>query len=105
MSQFALHRNLNPASRARYPLLLDILSDLLESLATRVVVPLTPAAPARARTMKTLTPTLHFEGKDYVMLTPQVAGVPARELGPVVGDLASARATIIAAVEFLLSGF
>jgi toxin CcdB len=55
--------------------------------------------------MKTLTPALHFEGKEYLMLTPQLAGIPARELGPVAGDLASARDTIIAAVDFLLSGF
>jgi hypothetical protein len=38
------------------------------------------------------------------MLTPQVAGVPARELGPVAGDLASDRVRIVAAVDFLRSG-
>jgi hypothetical protein len=30
MSQFALYRNRNPASRSRFPVLLDIQSDLLE---------------------------------------------------------------------------
>jgi hypothetical protein len=39
-----------------------------------------------------------------MMLTPQVAGVLGRELGPVAGDLASDRDKIIAAVDFLLSG-
>jgi len=55
--------------------------------------------------MKTLTAILQIEGKDYLMQTPQVAGIPARELGPVVGDRVSARATVNAAVDFLFSGF
>ena len=104
MPQFSLHRNRNPASRARFPLLLNVQSDLLEPLATRVVVPLTPAAPARARTMRTLTPVLEFEGKNYLMLTPQIAGIPSRDLGPIAGNLASHRDAIIAAVDFLLAG-
>jgi toxin CcdB len=54
--------------------------------------------------MRTLTPILKFEGKEFMMLTPQVAGILGRELGPVAGDLASDRDKIIAAVDFLLSG-
>jgi len=104
MPQFALYRNRNPASRTRFPLLLDVQSDLLEPLATRVVVPLTPAAPARARAMRTLTPVLKFDDKEYLMLTPQIAGIPARDLGPIAGNLASDRNTIVAAVDFLLTG-
>ena len=40
MAQFDVYRNPNPATRARIPYLLDVQSDLLEPLATRVVVPL-----------------------------------------------------------------
>jgi toxin CcdB len=104
MPQFALYRNRNPVSRTRFPLLLDIQSDLLEPLATRVVVPLTPAGSVRARSMRTLTPILNFDGKKYLMLTPQVAGISARELGPVAGNLAADRDTIVAAIDFLLAG-
>jgi toxin CcdB len=57
-----------------------------------------------ASRMRTLTPILKFEGKEFLMLTPQVAGIAARELGPVAGDLAPDRDKIIAAVDFLLSG-
>jgi hypothetical protein len=38
------------------------------------------------------------------MLTPQIAGIPARDLGPIAGNLASDRNTIVAAVDFLLTG-
>ncbi|MGH8711698.1 MAG: CcdB family protein, partial [Burkholderiales bacterium] len=40
MAQFDVYRNANPATRARIPYLLDVQSDLLEPLTTRVVVPL-----------------------------------------------------------------
>ena len=53
--------------------------------------------------MRTLTPMLRFEGREHLMLTPQLAGMPARKLGPVVGDLAPHRDTIVAAIDFLLT--
>lgn len=104
MPRFAVYRNPNAATRAHYPLLLDIQSDLLDPLATRVVVPLSPADASISRAMGTLTPTLRFEGVDYVMLAPQVAGIATRALGPMVGDLSADRATIMAAVDFLTAG-
>ena len=104
MPQFALYRNRNPGSRARFPLLLDVQSDLLAPLATRVVVPLAPATSTRSRSMRTLTPVLRFEGKEYLMLTPQLAGIPSGELGPIAGDLTSERDAVIAAMDFLLTG-
>lgn len=104
MPQFAVYRNKNAATRGRVPLLLDIQSDLLDPLATRVVVPLCPAGAARSRSMLTLTPVLTFEGTEYLMLTPQLAGIATRELGPVAGDLSAQRALITAAVDFLIAG-
>jgi toxin CcdB len=104
MPRFALYRNRSAATRERFPLLLDIQSDLLDPLATRVVVPLSPAGTARSRAMHTLTPLLTFAGKRYLMMTPQLSGVATRELGPVVGDLAADRDTIMAAVDFLTAG-
>jgi toxin CcdB len=81
MSQFTVHRNRNAATRARYPLLLDVQTDLLGELGTRVVIPITAAtAAARRAAMTTLTPVLVVEGKQYLMLTPQLAGIAAREL-------------------------
>ena len=104
MPQFSVYRNKNAATRARFPLLLDIQSDLLDPLATRVVVPLATAGPARSRSMQTLTPAIRVEGKNYLMITPQLAGVAARELGPVVANASADRVAIVAALDFLISG-
>ena len=104
MPQFSVYRNRNATTKVRFPLLIDLQSDLLEPLATRVVAPLAPAASARSRKMETLTPILTVEGKDYLMLTPQLAGVAVRELGPSVADASDQRAVILAALDFLISG-
>jgi toxin CcdB len=104
MPQFCVYRNRNAATRGRFPLLLDVQSDLLEPLATRVVVPLAAAAVTRSRMMETLTPLLRVDGKDYLMLTPQLAGVATRELGAEVANLAGERGRIVAALDLLVTG-
>ncbi len=104
MAQFDVYRNRNAASKARFPLLLDVQSDLLESLATRVVIPLAPLTATRARKMDVLTPTLRVEGKNFLLMTPQLAGIAARELGPAVDSLAEHRDAIIAALDLLITG-
>jgi toxin CcdB len=104
MPRYSVYRNRNSASRVRFPLLLDIQSDLLDPLATRVVVPLSPMVASRSRVMQTLTPVLHFESKDYVMVTPQLSGVAAQDLGPSIGDFSADREKIIAALDLLITG-
>ena len=105
MAQFTVYRNKNPGSRATFPFLLDVQSDLLEDLQTRVVIPLSKAAALTKRPVSNLTPLLSFEGEAYVLVTPELAGIARKELGAVAGSLADRRAVIFAAIDFLLSGF
>jgi len=105
MPQFTVHRNRNAATRSRYPLLLNIQSDLLAELGTRVVVPMTLAtAVARRAAMRTLTPVLVVDDKDYLLMTPQLAGIAARDLGPPVADLSGQRPAVLAALDLLFTG-
>jgi toxin CcdB len=105
MAQFTVYRNKNPRTKATFPLLVDIQSDLLEDLQTRVVVPLTKAAALTKKPLAHLTPALSFDGEPYVLMTPQLAGIGRTELGTAVGSLASERQAILAAMDFLLRGF
>jgi toxin CcdB len=104
MPQFAVYKNRNEATRGRFPLLLDVQSELLEPLNTRVVVPLSPVATARARAMQALTPNLTVAGKEYIMVTPQLAGISVRDLGTIVDTVSSERARIIGAIDLLITG-
>ena len=105
MGQFAVHRNRNPATKGRFPLLVDVQADLLEPLGTRVVIPLLAATAAAKRdALQKLTPILEVDGRDYVLVTPQLAGIASKELGPPIADLSADRQAIIAALDCLFTG-
>lgn len=104
MPQFSVHKNTNAATKSAVPLLLDVQCDLIAELSTRVVVPLYTAAAMKGKTLKTLTPVFEIEGKQYVMMTPQLAGVAKKQLGAQVTDLTSRRDDIIAALDLLITG-
>jgi toxin CcdB len=86
MSQFDVFRNANPATRARIPYLLDVQSDLLDPLATRVVVPLCKPEVLKGKLAERLNPVFEVEGRKMAMLTPEVAGVSRKILGKRTGD-------------------
>ena len=104
MAQFTVHENKNPDTRSFVPLLLDVQTDLLRDLETRVVVPLRPVSALRGKTLRTLTPVFEVEGEAFVMLTPELAGIPRSELGPPVAQLRHLRTEILAALDFLVTG-
>ena len=62
MTQFSVYRNKNPRTKTTFPFLVDIQSDLLEPLNTRVVVPLTRSAALTKKPVSHLTPEVSFEG-------------------------------------------
>jgi toxin CcdB len=105
VSQFTVYRNKSPRTRATFPFLVDIQSDLLDQLQTRVVIPLTRTVALAKRPLSQLTPALTFDGEAYVLMTPQLAGVARAELGAPAGSLAGERNAIIAAMDFLLTGY
>jgi toxin CcdB len=86
-------------------LLVDIQSDLLDPLSTRVVIPLTKSAALTRKPVDHLTPQISFEGDQYLLMTPQLAGITRTELGSLAGSLAEQRQTILAALDFLVTGF
>lgn len=104
MSQFAVHENPNPATKAAYPYLLDIQSDLLAELGTRVVAPLAPVSAMRGPAIKTLMPVLEIDDRQFVMLTPQLAGISKKQLGAIIKDLSQQRGRIITAIDLLITG-
>lgn len=105
MAQFAVHRNANSGSRAEIPFLLNVQADVLDALATRMVVPLYRAGAPGPPAMTRLTPRLQFQGQELIAMVPEMAGVPWRTLGEILGDLSANRAEILGALDLLLTGF
>jgi toxin CcdB len=104
MPQFTVYKNKNPATRATYPFLLDVQTNLLNDLQTRVVIPLTKASGLTKKPIKNLMPTLLIEGDSYQLLTPQLAGILKSDLGATVANAGMYRDDIISALDFLITG-
>lgn len=103
MAQFDVYENPNPASRKSIPYLLDVQTDLLESLATRVVVPLVTTA-AIPKPGRHLNPALSIGETTVVMSTAEIAGVSVKSLGKKVCSIKQCRNEIVAALDFLITG-
>lgn len=104
MSQYYAYQNPNPDSRAQHPYLLDIQSDLLSELRTTLVIPVTPSKLAAPMSLTRLNPTIIIDGKNFTVMTQEIAGVDRNQLGAQGYDLSSYRSDIIAALDFVLSG-
>jgi toxin CcdB len=105
MVAYSVFQNPNPRTNAAIPVLLDVQFEVLSVLGTRAMVPLDRPEAADGQALSRLTPVVQVQGKPLVAMVPELAGIARRELGPVSGDLASARAEIRLAIDLLLTGF
>lgn len=81
MAQFIAYKNPNIKTKKLYPLLLDIQSNLLEELRTTIVIPLSPSSISSSFAITKLCPQIDIEGKSYIAMTQQIAGVDRPVLG------------------------
>jgi toxin CcdB len=105
MARFDVYPNTGPHA-ANIPYLLDVQSDLLQGLETRIVVPLRrrdrfPAANIPER----LSPVFEVEGILCLMETPKLAAVPLKLLKEPVTSLAQQQQAITGALDFLFQGY
>lgn len=105
MAQFSVHENPNPRTKGDVPFLLDVQSDILSVLATRMVVPLYRPEVVNSKAMTRLTPVLKFQGRSLIAMIPEMAGIHQRDLGAIVGDLPAIRSEIVQAIDLLITGF
>jgi len=103
MAQFDVHQNPNPATREAIPFLIDIQSDFLSDLGTRIVAPLVRAR-IFGKPIKRLNIEIRVRGQLLVLSTAELAGIPRSELGPVVGSAREHRDQIVTAIDLLITG-
>ncbi len=104
MAQFDVYPNPSRTSRGHYPYLVDIQSPHLSGLATRIVIPLGTRTSFQHQAMQGLTPEVTFQGEDLLLVTPQLASIPARNLQDPIGSLAHIRDRIVSALDFAVTG-
>lgn len=85
-------------------LVVDVQTDLLDELNTRIVIPILPVneAPLPARF---LNPTFTIDGEQYIFVTQFLSAAPARQLSKAVGNLVQHSDEITHALDMVFQGF
>lgn len=88
------------------PYLLDVQSDLLDELDTRMVVPLRNLEHFKnVELPRLLTPVFTVEGQEFLLETPKMGAVPRRLLKSRVTSLEEKQVQIMGALDFLFQGY
>ena len=103
MAQFDVYANPNPESRQWAPYIVDLQHDMLDALATRIMAPLLLARSADEPIAQRLNPVIDLEGARYYLSTAELASVPVKALSKPLGNLASRRDDLLAAVDMLFT--
>jgi toxin CcdB len=103
MRQFEVFPNPVTRSRASYPFIVMLQSDVARGGRERAVAPLAPRA-AFPVVAGRLTPIMAIERGEFVLLVPSVTTIPVQSLGRAVTSFADRRDDILAAIDYLFFG-
>ena len=104
MGQFALYENQNENSKDIYPYFVDVQNDLLDSLNSRVVIPLTPYKYLDDSNVSNLCPKIDLNNENFVLQTHQMTSIPCSELSSPITSIEYLRQEIVSAIDFLITG-
>jgi len=105
MSQFDVFPNPDPGTRTRIPYVVVLQSDFLEAIENHVVAPLRSKQDNAIVPVVRLNPVAEIEGEEYLVRVQDLATVPRRMLKSPVANLSPQRDEILAALDFLFTGF
>ena len=103
MAQFDVYTNPNPATNRQIPYLLDVQAELMDVLATRVIIPLYHQGSITTLAHH-LNPVVQIQGQKLILSTAELAAVPTSYLGQAVDNISHERNDIISAIDLLITG-
>jgi toxin CcdB len=104
MDQFDLYVNTDKDTNKTYPYFVDIQNSLLDTLNSRVVIPLTPISKSDKTYPDNLCPVIKLKNETFAILTHQLTTVPVSFLKQKETSLALIRDDIVSAIDFLVTG-
>ena len=102
--QYDVYDNPSPRMRDQYPYVVDVQSDLLGSLATRMVVPLALTTLAAHDLPRQLCPVIAVKGKNLMLVAFEAAPLGRRLLKNKLASVKHRASDIIAAMDAVVSG-
>ena len=104
MARFDVYRHPDAVMRKHTPFLLDVQNDYINSVDTRVVLPMRTAKMA-GLPMRDLNPAFEIAGLQVVLDTPAIAAFPAAELRSPVTSLRTHAEKIVSALDTLFGAY
>ncbi len=105
MARFSVYQNTDDHTKTT-PYILDVQTDLLSGLNTRVVIPLRNSDRYQnLSTSQDLMPRLAIQGKEFILDTPRMAAIPSKHLKKEIANLRDQQHIVIAAIDRLFHGF
>ena len=104
MARYDVYANPSVGERKQTPYLLDVQNDYIDSLDTRVVVPLRRAKAFGARP-RDLNPSITVGKDELVLDTALLGAVPMSELRTLVGRISLERADVRNALDTLFGSY
>lgn len=102
--QFDVYANPSPRMRDQYPFVVDIQSDLLSALPTRLVIPLAVTEVVSEQVPRQLCPMFAVNGLTLMLLPFEAAPLDKRHLKKKVVSLAARQHDVVAAIDAVMSG-
>lgn len=103
MKQFDVYANTDNDTNQAYPYFVDVQTELLEVLNSRVVIPLTSVL-ADKGLPNNICPKVEINGEQYYLLTYQITTVASSFLRKNESTLLLNRTDILNSLDFLVSG-
>lgn len=105
MPHLDVYPNRDARTAKSRPYVIELQSGLLDDLPTTIIAPLAkPESIDRTRILR-LNPDVSVNGKPLVLLTQDLAAIPRPALKQPVANLSPQRDEILAALDFLFTGF
>jgi len=100
--QFDVYINPIPAARRAYPFVVAMQSEFANA-SDQIIAPIVLRENI-LRGAGRLMPVVALQGADYVVLVPRLTVIRSRDLQEKVSSIASARAPLLAAIDYLFFG-
>jgi toxin CcdB len=104
MAQFSVYANPRTSGRERIPFVLDVQSDTMDLLPTRLVVPLVRDRMFPSRRITNLNLRFVIKGQPVILSPAEMGAVATSNLTNALDDLSARRTELIAALDLLLTG-
>ncbi len=102
--QFDVYPNPSPRMRDAYPYVVDLQSDVLGALPTRLVAPLSRSRLSAEQMPRRLSPVFEVKGERLMLVAFEAAPLDKRLLRKKVSSLKDGANELVAAMDAVLSG-